>query len=44
VNRRYCVTAQNLARTLTKAYDDALQFVDPLVMPTLRVKRELPEP
>jgi len=31
---RYYARAQNLARTLTKAYDDALQTVDVLVMPT----------
>ncbi len=30
--------AQNLARTLTQAYDDALQSVDLLVMPTLPMK------
>src|SRR5438876_803331 len=35
---RYYAKAQNLARTLTKAYDDALQAVDLLVMPTLPVK------
>src|SRR2546426_874076 len=31
---RYYAKAQNLARMLTKAYDDALQTVDLLVMPT----------
>src|SRR5207249_5313984 len=31
---RYYAKAQNLARVLTKAYDDALQTVDLLVMPT----------
>ena len=30
--------AQNLARTLTKAYDDALNNYDVLVMPTVRFK------
>ncbi len=35
---RYYARAQNLARTLTKAYDDALQSVDLLVMPTLPLK------
>jgi len=35
---RYYAKAQNLARTLTKAYDDALQSVDLLVMPTLPMK------
>ena len=35
---RYYAKAQNLARTLTKAYDDALQAVDLLVMPTLPMK------
>ncbi len=35
---RYYAKAQNLARTLTKAYDDALQSVDLLVMPTLPLK------
>ena len=35
---RYYARAQNLARTLTKAYDDALQSVDLLVMPTLPMK------
>ena len=34
----YYARAQNLARTLTKAYDDALQSVDLLVMPTLPMK------
>lgn len=35
---RYYAKAQNLARALTKAYDDALQSVDLLVMPTLPMK------
>jgi amidase len=35
---RYYAKAQNLARVLTKAYDDALQSVDLLVMPTLPMK------
>jgi len=35
---RYYAKAQNLARILTKAYDDALQSVDLLVMPTLPMK------
>ncbi len=35
---RYYAKAQNLARSLTKAYDDALQSVDLLVMPTLPMK------
>src|SRR2546429_21118 len=35
---RYYARAQNLARTLTKAYDDALQSVDLLVMPTPPMK------
>jgi amidase len=35
---RYYAKAQNLARTLTKAYDDALQTVDLLVMPTTPIK------
>jgi amidase len=35
---RYYAKAQNLARTLTKAYDDALQSVDLLVLPTLPMK------
>src|SRR5437899_9846387 len=35
---RYYAKAQTLARTLTKAYDDALQSVDLLVMPTLPMK------
>jgi amidase len=35
---RYYAKAQNLARILTKAYDDALQAVDLLVMPTLPMK------
>ncbi len=38
---RYYAKAQNLARTLTKAYDDALQFVDLLVMPTTPIKATL---
>jgi amidase len=35
---RYYAKAQNLARVLTQAYDDALQSVDLLVMPTLPMK------
>jgi amidase len=35
---RYYARAQNLAHTLSKAYDDALQSVDLLVMPTLPMK------
>ncbi len=35
---RYYAKAQNLASILTKAYDDALQSVDLLVMPTLPMK------
>jgi amidase len=35
---RYYAKAQNLAHILTKAYDDALQSVDLLVMPTLPMK------
>ena len=35
---RYYAKAQNLARALTQAYDDALQSVDLLVMPTLPMK------
>ena len=35
---RYYAKAQNLAPTLTKAYDDALQTVDLLVMPTTPIK------
>ncbi len=35
---RYYAKAQNLARLLSKAYDDALQSVDLLVMPTLPMK------
>jgi amidase len=35
---RYYAKAQNLARVLTKTYDDALQAVDLLVMPTLPMK------
>ncbi|HLI90716.1 MAG TPA: amidase [Ktedonobacteraceae bacterium] len=35
---RYYAKAQNLARVLRKAYDDALQSVDLLVMPTLPMK------
>src|SRR5438128_7625568 len=38
---RYYAKAQNLARTLAKAYDDALQTVDLLVMPTLPMKATL---
>lgn len=35
---RYYAKAQNLARTLTSAYDEALREVDLLVMPTLPMK------
>ncbi len=35
---RYYAKAQNLARTLTQAYDTALQTVDLLVMPTTPMK------
>ncbi len=35
---RYYAKAQNLARTLTAAYDDALRTVDLLVMPTTPMK------
>jgi amidase len=35
---RYYAKAQNLARALSQAYDDALQSVDLLVMPTLPMK------
>src|SRR2546429_5791415 len=35
---RYYAKAQNLARTLTKAYNDALQSVDLLVLPTQPMK------
>jgi amidase len=35
---RYYAKAQNLARTLAKAYDDALQTVDLLVMPSTPMK------
>lgn len=35
---RYYAKAQNLGRTLTKAYDDALQSFDLLIMPTLPMK------
>jgi amidase len=38
---RYYAKAQNLARLLTKAYDDTLQSVDLLVMPTLPMKATL---
>jgi amidase len=38
---RYYAKAQNLGRMLTKAYDDALQSVDLLVMPTLPMKATL---
>ena len=41
---RYYAKAQNLARILTKAYDDALQSVDLLVMPTLPMKATLIPP
>ena len=35
---RYYAKAQNLARVLARAYDDALQTVDLLVMPTTPIK------
>jgi amidase len=35
---RYYAVAQNLARTLTRAYDDALARVDVLAMPTLPMR------
>ena len=35
---RYYAKAQNLSRVLSKAYDDALQTVDLLVMPTIPMK------
>ena len=35
---RYYAKARNLARVLTKSYDDALQAVDLLVIPTLPMK------
>ena len=38
---RYYARAQNLARTLTAAYDEALQSVDLLVMPTTPMKATL---
>ncbi|HLZ56423.1 MAG TPA: amidase [Ktedonosporobacter sp.] len=38
---RYYAKAQNLGRVLTQAYDDALQHVDLLVMPTLPMKATL---
>lgn len=38
---RYYAKAQNLACTLTKAYDNALQSVDVLVMPTTPLKATL---
>ena len=41
---RYYAKAQNLARTLTRAYDDALQNVDLLVMPTTPMKAPLLPP
>ncbi len=41
---RYYAKAQNLARILTKAYDDALQSVDLLVMPTLPMKATIIPP
>ncbi len=37
----YYAKAQNLARTLTQAYDDVLQTVDLLVMPTTPMKAAL---
>jgi amidase len=42
---RYYAKAQNLGRALTKAYDDALQSVDLLLMPTVPLKATpLPDP
>jgi amidase len=42
---RYYAKAQNLARTLTQCYDDALRAVDVLVMPTTPIKATpLPSP
>jgi amidase len=41
---RYYAKAQNLARTLTQAYDAALQVVDVLVMPTTPMKATLLPP
>lgn len=42
---RYYAKAQNLARTLSAAYDDALRDVDLLVMPTIPMKAtRLPGP
>jgi amidase len=41
---RYYAKAQNLARTLTAAYDDALQTVDLLVMPTTPMKAPMLPP
>src|SRR5437660_6666591 len=41
---RYYAKAQNLARTLTAAYDDALQAVDLLVMPTTPMKAPMLPP
>ena len=41
---RYYAKAQNLARTLTQAYDAALQTVDVLVMPTTPMKATLLPP
>jgi len=42
--RRYYAKAQNLARVLRAAYDEALQSVDLLVMPTLPMKATLIPP
>jgi amidase len=41
---RYYAKAQNLARTLTRVYDDALQIVDLLVMPTTPMKAPMLPP
>lgn len=42
---RYYARAQNLGRVLTRTYDEALGFVDLLVMPTLPTKApEMPQP
>jgi len=41
---RYYAKAQNLARTLTRIYDDALRTVDVLLMPTTPIKATLLPP
>ena len=44
-NGRYYAMAQNLVRTLKKAYDDALKQYDVLIMPTLPLKAtSIPSP